>query len=175
MPQQFENPANPEIHATTTAEELCATPTGRWTSSLRCRHRRDPHRSRSSVEGAQARSAHRGCRALRFAGHLRRPTRLAQDPGLGAGFIPANLDTRLIDEVLQSATTRRSPWRAGSPRGGDPGGSRPAQRSGAVKVALRRRTRASGGMRRALDVRALHLDRPLCRLDDRAARGPSPG
>ncbi len=31
MPQQFKNPANPEIHRRTTAEEICATPAGRST------------------------------------------------------------------------------------------------------------------------------------------------
>ena len=101
IPQQFSNPANPEIHATTTAHELwqdtdggmdvfvagvgtggTLTGVGRY-----WKHRRPDVRI-VAVEPADS------------------PVISGGEPGshkiqgIGAGFIPDNLDTSLIDEVV---------------------------------------------------------------------------
>ncbi len=102
MPQQFENPANPEIHATTTAEELWRDTDGGMdifvagvgtggtiTGVGRVWKARKPAVRIVAVEPAGS------------------PVLSGGQPGahkiqgLGAGFVPANLDTRVVDEVIK--------------------------------------------------------------------------
>jgi cysteine synthase A len=101
MPQQFENPANPEIHATTTAEELWRDTDGTMdifvagvgtggtlTGVGRVWKRRKPGLHIVAVEPEASPV---------IAGGAPGPHKIQ---GIGAGFIPANLDTTLIDETI---------------------------------------------------------------------------
>jgi cysteine synthase A len=102
LPGQFSNPANPEIHATTTAQELWRDTEGRMDVF---------------VAGVGTGGTLTG--VGRVWKHLRPATRIvAVEPedspvlsggapgahriqGIGAGFIPDNVDTSLIDEVVR--------------------------------------------------------------------------
>jgi cysteine synthase A len=101
MPQQFRNPANPEIHRTTTAEELWRDTDGRidalvagvgtggtLTGVAQALKPRKPgfravavEPSRSPVLSGGRPSAHR-------------------IQGIGAGFVPEVLDAALVDEIV---------------------------------------------------------------------------
>ena len=102
MPGQFSNPANPEIHSATTAQELWQDTDGRMAVFVAgvgtggtitgvgrvWKHRRPATRivavepTDSPVLSGGEPGAHR-------------------IQGIGAGFIPDNVDTSLIDEVIQ--------------------------------------------------------------------------
>jgi cysteine synthase A len=102
MPQQFENPANPDIHARTTAEEIWADTGGAvdilvsgvgtggtLTGVSRTIRKRRPSFRAVAVEPAASPV---------LSGGQPGPHRIQ---GIGAGFVPGVLDRRLVDEVIQ--------------------------------------------------------------------------
>ena len=104
MPQQFSHPANPEVHASTTAEELWQDTDGEMavfvagvgtggtlTGVGRVWKARKPGLKIVAVEPADSAVISGG------------PAGSHKIQGIGAGFIPDNLDTSLIDEVITVA------------------------------------------------------------------------
>ena len=102
MPQQFDNPANIDVHVRTTAREILADfPDGARCAHHRRGHRRPYHRLRACAEEGVARcsrcspSSPRSRRSSPAATPSPHPIQ-----GIGAGFIPKNLDTALLDGVI---------------------------------------------------------------------------
>lgn len=102
MLQQFDNPANPSVHEHTTAEEIWADTNGRidvlvcgvgtggtLTGVGRALKQRKPAFRVIAVEPEDSPV---------LSGGMPGPHKIE---GIGAGFIPANLETGLIDEVLR--------------------------------------------------------------------------
>ncbi len=101
MPQQFDNPANPAIHRATTAEEIWADTagavdvvisgvgTGGTLSGIGAvLKQRKPSLRMVAVEPEDSPV---------ISGGRPGPHKIQ---GIGAGFIPGNLDTKLIDEII---------------------------------------------------------------------------
>jgi cysteine synthase len=104
MPQQFSNPANPEVHAATTAHELWQDTDGTMavfvagvgtggtlTGVGRYWKPRKPQLKIVAVEPADSPVISGGAPGSH------------KIQGIGAGFLPDNLDTSLIDEIVTVA------------------------------------------------------------------------
>jgi cysteine synthase len=117
VPQQFENAANPEIHARTTAEEILADfpdgidaivtgvgTGGHITGCARILKPRWPRLKVFAVEPTQSPVISGGSPA---------PHPIQ---GIGAGFVPANLDTALLDGVIQVEAEAAREWARRSAR-----------------------------------------------------------
>ena len=102
IPQQFSNPANPEIHRKTTAEEIWRDTDGKVdfvvagvgtggtiTGVAEVIKKRKPSFKAIAVEPAKSPV---------ISGGAPGPHKLQ---GIGAGFIPANLNTKIVDEVIK--------------------------------------------------------------------------
>jgi cysteine synthase A len=108
MPQQFENPANPEIHRKTTAEEIWNDTQGKVdilisgvgtggtiTGVSEVIKARKPSFKAIAVEPTSSPVI-----TQKLKGEPIQPGR-HKIQGIGAGFIPAILNTKIIDEVIQ--------------------------------------------------------------------------
>ena len=102
IPQQFSNPANPEIHRKTTAEEIWRDTDGKVdfvvsgvgtggtiTGIAEVIKKRKPSFKAIAVEPAKSPV---------ISGGAPGPHKLQ---GIGAGFIPDNLNVKIVDEVIQ--------------------------------------------------------------------------
>lgn len=140
MPQQFKNPANPEIHRRTTAEEIWRDTDGRLdvfisgvgtggtlTGVASVLKPRLPHLRVVAVEPEDSPVLSSGTPG---------PHKIQ---GIGAGFIPDTLDTSLIDEVVRIGNDTAFAWarRAAETEGLPVGISSGAAIAAAVEIGSR--------------------------------------
>jgi len=117
MPQQFENPANPEVHRRTTAEEIWRDTDGKAdavisgvgtggtiTGIAEAIKARKPSFRAIAVEPAQS-----PVLAQALAGKPLVPGR-HKIQGIGAGFIPKVLNLKIVDEVIGVDSDEAIDW-----------------------------------------------------------------
>ena len=117
MPQQFDNPANPEIHRRTTAEEIWQDTDGKVdilisgvgtggtiTGVSEVIKPRKPEFKAIAVEPVTS-----AVISQTLAGQPVHPGR-HKIQGIGAGFVPRNLHTDILDEVLQITDEEAFEW-----------------------------------------------------------------
>lgn len=101
IPQQFSNPANPAIHVQTTAEEIWADTDGAVDVIIS-----GVGTGGTATGTAQVIKARKPAARLVVVEPEDSPILSGGDPGphkiqgIGAGFVPKNLDTDLVDEVI---------------------------------------------------------------------------
>jgi len=107
VPQQFENPANPEVHRRTTAEEIWSATDGKVdilisgvgtggtiTGVAEVLKQRNPNFKAIAVEPAQS-----PVLTQALAGEPLKPGK-HMIQGIGAGFVPKVLNMNIVDEVI---------------------------------------------------------------------------
>jgi cysteine synthase A len=117
MPMQFDNPANPEIHKTTTAEEIWADTNGNVdilvagvgtggtiTGVGEVIKKRKPGFKAIAVEPVTSPVI-----TQTLKGEPVKPGR-HKVQGIGAGFVPGNLHTDIVDEVIQITDDEAFEW-----------------------------------------------------------------
>ncbi len=117
MPQQFENPANPEIHRQTTAEEIWQDTDGKVDILVA------GVGTGGSITGVseviKARKPEFKAIAVEPVASPVISQTLAHEPvkpgkhkiqGIGAGFVPGNLHTNIIDEVIKVTDEEAFEW-----------------------------------------------------------------
>src|SRR5688500_269859 len=117
MPQQFANPANPEIHRRTTAEEIWQDTNGQvdmlvagvgtggtLTGVAEVIKPRKPSFRAIAVEPVASPVI-----TQKLAGEPLQPGR-HKIQGIGAGFVPENLHTEVVDEVVQVSDDESFEW-----------------------------------------------------------------
>lgn len=117
IPQQFENPANPEIHRKTTAEEIWVDTDGKvdflvagigtggtLTGIADVVKKRRPSFKAVAVEPVASPVI-----TQTLAGEQVKPGR-HKIQGIGAGFVPKNLELPLVDDVIQVTDEEAIEW-----------------------------------------------------------------
>jgi cysteine synthase A len=117
MPMQFSNPANPQIHHATTAEEIWQDTGGKvdiivagvgtggtLTGVAEVIKKRNPHFKAIAVEPVASPVI-----TQKMSGQPIQPGR-HKIQGIGAGFVPDNLHTDIVDEVIKVSDDDAFAW-----------------------------------------------------------------
>jgi len=178
IPQQFENPANPEVHERTTGREIWEDTGGRVdmivagvgtggtiTGVTRCLRAKNPQFQAIAVEPADSPV---------ISGGKPGPHKIQ---GIGAGFIPRNLDTALLSGVETVANEEAFAWarRLAREEGILGGISTGANVAAAVRVAARPENRGKVIVTIAASFGERYLSTPLYQDMESAAAGAPAG